>query len=121
MAKPLGDNLTLQTGKPPAGLTPNPNVLPKANYSGQKKVRIVLEDNDNIPPTGQFFGHNGRTYMVQSGVEVDVPMGIIDILNNAVTTVPIIDPKSLQVVGFRHRQRLPYRMVAPVPVPAEAA
>lgn len=106
----LGDNLTLQDGKLPL----NPNKPPPAMLKGVKKIRIILEDNENIPPTGLFIGWNGKTYMLKTGVEVDVPMPLIEILNNAVVSVPIVNPDTLQVMGSRNRMRFPYRLVNPV-------
>lgn len=74
-------------------------------------VRIILEENDSIPPTGQFFGVNGRSYMLRPGVEAEVPQGIIDVLDNAVTSSPIIDPDTQKVIGYRNAMRYPYRRI----------
>jgi len=76
-----------------------------------KTVRIILEENDNIPPTGQFFGVNGRSYMLKPGMEADVPQGLIDVLDNAVTSTAIIDPDTRKVIGYRNAMRYPYRRV----------
>jgi len=76
-----------------------------------KTVRIVLEENDNIPPTGLFVGENGRGYLIRAGEEVDLPLGVIEILTNAVTSVPTVDPQSLQVVGYREKSLYPFRIV----------
>ena len=84
---------------------------PPKEVSSPKTVRIILEENDNIPPTVQFFGLNGRGYILRAGVEVDVPLGIIDILDNAVETRPIIDPNSRRPVGYTDRRRYSYRRV----------
>lgn len=76
-----------------------------------KTTRIILEENDNIPPTGQFFGVNGRSYILKAGVEAEVPQGIIDILDNAVMSAAIIDPETRKVVGYRNAMRYPYRVI----------
>jgi hypothetical protein len=76
-----------------------------------KTIRIVLEENDNIPPTGLFVGENGRGYLIRAGEEVDVPPGVVEILTNAVTSVPTVDPQSLQVIGYREKMLYPYRIV----------
>jgi hypothetical protein len=81
----------------------------------EKRIRIVLEQNDNIPPTGQFFGLNGKGYMLKPGLEADVPPGIVSILNDAVMSVPNIDPNTKQVVSFQDRLRFPYRIIAVLP------
>jgi hypothetical protein len=78
-----------------------------------KTVRIVLEENDNIPPTGLFVGENGRGYLIRAGEEVDVPAGIVEILTNATQAVPTVDPQSLQVVGYREKSLYPFRIVQP--------
>ena len=76
-----------------------------------KTVRIILEENDNIPPTGLFVGENGRGYLIRAGEEVDVPPGVLEILANAITSVPTVDPQSLQVIGYREKMMYPYRVV----------
>lgn len=76
-----------------------------------KTVRVVLEENDNIPPTGLFVGENGRGYLIRAGEEVELPLGVLEILSNAVTSVPTVDPQSLQVIGYREKMLYPYRVV----------
>lgn len=73
-------------------------------------VKIMLEDTDRIPPTGQFFGINGKCYMLRAGEEAMVPRGIIDILKNAVESHPVKDGLN-RVVGQRSRMRFPYRLI----------
>lgn len=90
---------------------PEPVKAP-APYQGPR-VRIVLEDNDQIPPTGQFFGHNGRGFILRSGEAADVPPEIIDILNHAQWDAPIVDEQTRQIIGYRRRLRFPYRMLKP--------
>lgn len=80
----------------------------------ERRVRIVLEENDNIPPTGQFISGNGRTFVLRPGEEADVPMTVINILNDAIQSVPQIDPSTRQVVAYRSRLRFPYRVIQPV-------
>ena len=76
-----------------------------------KTVRIILEENDNIPPTGLFVGENGRGYLIRPGEEVDIPTGVLEILTNAVVSVPTIDPQSLQVIGYREKMLYPHRII----------
>lgn len=87
---------------------------------GAERVRIVLEDNDGIPPTGQFFQIGGtdeqgnrfeRAYILRPGVEAEVPVELLDILDHAVMSVPQIDHDTNQVIGYRDRLRFPYRFV----------
>jgi len=77
----------------------------------ERKVRIVLEENDNIPPTGQFIAINGRTFVLRPGEETEVPIAVLNVLNDAVQDVPHIDPTTRQVIGYRKRHRFPYRIV----------
>ena len=76
----------------------------------ERRVRIILEENDNIPPTGQFFGAQGIGYVLRPGEEADVPMSIISILNTAIMSTPVLD-SGQRVVGYRDRLRFPYRVI----------
>jgi hypothetical protein len=75
------------------------------------RVRIILEENDEIPPTGLFLGLNGKGFLIRPGEEVDVPMGVKEILDHAVMSAPQMDPATKQIVGYRERMRYPYRLV----------
>jgi hypothetical protein len=76
----------------------------------ERRVRIMLEESDQIPPTGQFFGVQGKGYVLRPGEAADVPMSIIGILNTAVMSVPVKDAGD-RVVGYRDKLRFPYRVV----------
>ena len=105
----------------PARVDAPPERAPaSAPYQGPR-VRIVLEDNDNIPPTGQFFGHNGRGFILRSGEEADVPPELIGILNDAVWDAPIVDSQTQQIIGYRKRLRFPYRILGTVAAVSPAA
>lgn len=75
------------------------------------RIWLVLEENENIPRGGQFFGYNGAAFMLKPGVKANVPTGILNILNDAVMAVPVVDPQSLTVVDWRKKLRYPYRIV----------
>lgn len=81
-----------------------------AGVDTERRVKIMLEDNDQIPPTGQFISINGRTFMLQSGVEVEVPECVLDVLDHAIMSVPVVDGTN-SVVGYRDRLRFPYRVI----------
>lgn len=76
----------------------------------ERRVRIVLEDNDAIPPGGQFASVDGRPFLLQSGVEMDAPISLLDVLDHAITSVPVCD-ENRNVIGYRDRLRFPYRVV----------
>lgn len=75
------------------------------------KVKIILEENEDIPPTGLFLGLNGVGYIIRPGEEVEVPLGIKEILDHAVMSAPQMDPSTKQIIGYRERMRYPYRLV----------
>lgn len=76
----------------------------------ERRTRIILEDNDQIGPNGQFFGANGKGYMLKPGEEADVPDSILNILDTAVTSIPVVDGSNT-VIGYRDRLRFPYRVM----------
>lgn len=80
-----------------------------ASLAAEGRVRIVLEENDEIPPTGQYIGLNGVGYLLVPGEPADVPRGVISVLNAAVRDKPITQDG--RIVGYRQALRFPYRVV----------
>jgi hypothetical protein len=78
---------------------------------GVEYVTIVLEEGNDIPPTGLFLGHNGRSYMISPGEPVDVPDFLLGILDHAVMSAPVVDTQTQQIRGYRNRMKYPYRRV----------
>lgn len=74
------------------------------------RVRIMLEDNDNIPPGGQFISIDGVPYLLQPNMEADVPVNVLDVLDHAIMSVPVTD-ENRNVIGYRDRLRFPYRVI----------
>ena len=75
-----------------------------------RRLRILLEENENIPPGGQFFGVNGRGYLLRPGEEAEVPEEVIEVLNNAIMSTPVLDGQQ-SVIGYRDKLRFPYRVL----------
>lgn len=99
----IGSNLEPDT---PAVKTRKPKTVTPSGT-----VKIILEENEDIPPTGLFVGLNGRGYLIRPGEPVDVPLGVKEILDHAVMSAPQVDPATRQVLGYRERMRYPYRLV----------
>jgi len=49
----------------------------------------MLEESDDIPPTGQFIGVNGRGYILKAGEPAEAPVELLAVLDAAVISVPI--------------------------------
>ena len=81
-------------------------VITKRNW-----VKIQIEENENVAPSGMFVSLNGVAYLIKPGVPVDVPPGVLEVLNNAVEKMAVIDPQTRQVIGYRDRMRYPYRVI----------
>ena len=86
--------------------------IPAKGITPAERTWIILEENDEIPPTGQFIGHNGDGYLLKPGEPAHVPNCILEILDHAVASVPVVDPQTKKVVGHRDKMRFPYRRVA---------
>ena len=74
-----------------------------------KRVKIILEETAEIPPTGQFIGFNGVGYVLRPGEAAEVPEGLLNVLDDAIMSVPIINGDT--VVGYRDKLRFPYRVL----------
>ncbi len=79
---------------------------------GERKFRIVLEENDQIPPTGQFLSVNGEAIVIKPGEEVTVKQKFLHVLENALASMPIVGDDQ-RVIGYRDRMRMPFRNLGP--------
>lgn len=87
-------------------------VQKKAPVGLPATIRIILEENEVIPPTGLFISHNGHAYMIKPGEPVNIPVELKEILDNAVISTPQLDTATGQVLSYRDRMRYPYRVVS---------
>lgn len=106
----LFDDVEANIDATPAAKTRKPRAATSTASAGDR-VTIILEESDDIPPTGQFIGLNGVGYLIRPGEEVTVPRGVVEILEHAVISMPTIDPQTKQVIGHRDRMRYPFRIV----------
>ena len=95
-----------------------PQNIPDEPIKVQRKAKgmpayktIILEENENIPPTGLYVGVNGRGYLIRPGEKVHVPVAVIEVLRNAVTASPVTDPTTRRVLGHRNKTRYPFNIV----------
>lgn len=73
---------------------------------------IILDENDDIPPSGLPLSVNGEAIMILPSVPVKVPNRYIEVLDNAVIAKPVIDPVTRQPIDWRPQPRFPYRRVS---------
>lgn len=93
----------------PANIDQDANIAVEVSPT-ERRVKIMLEESDTIPPGGQFFGVQGKGFKLRAGVEAEVPESIINILDSAVMSVPILDEGN-RVTGYRDKLRFPYRVI----------
>lgn len=91
---------------------PDLSMMHAAPNVREGRTWVILAENKNIPRGGQFFGCNGSTYLLRPGRAAHVPNGLIDILDNAIESIPIVDPDTLIIVEYRDQLRYPYRVVS---------
>lgn len=77
----------------------------------EERVKIILEEKDEIPPTGQFFGINGTGYILRPGEIAEVPMSLVNLLDDLVELKTETDPVTKQPMAPRPRHRFSYRIV----------
>lgn len=73
----------------------------------RKTIIIQPSDTDNQPV---FVGLNGKGFAIPRGIEVTVPIGVIDILSSAVKRVPVKDGTN-RISGWKDAQMYPFSIV----------
>ena len=76
----------------------------------EKRVKLTVQDSEETPGEGDtkrhFFGHNGRSWAIPMGIEVNVPEGVINVIKDAKVSIPVIDPVTKKATGaMRDRNR----------------
>jgi hypothetical protein len=94
----------------PVGVPSGNDTSELGRQRAEKKVVIIVEENDHTPPNGHFVGVNGVGYQIQTGKEVTVPLSVLEVLDNAKESVPVTNEEK-SVIGYRDRLRVPYRVV----------
>ena len=82
----------------------------KRLLSEQRKVRIVIPSGRDIHERCPVpVAVNGREYLIVRDKEVDVPQSVINVLNDAVESVPVEDGDGpIKRVVFKQAQRFAY-------------
>jgi len=83
---------------------------PPVEKAAVKRVKIIIQpsDTDNQPV---FVGVNGIGYAIKRGHEVSVPIGVVDVLNGAVKSIPVKDDNN-RIVGWKDAQMYPFSIVS---------
>lgn len=114
----LGDEVPDEFREPAVvARKPKKDLPPELAVKLQERIWIVLEDNDDIPPGGQFIGVDGAAFNLVPNEEAWVPVGICNVLDAAVKSIPVQDDLTRQIVGWKNRLRFPYRIVRDKPAP----
>lgn len=70
---------------------------------------IKLNDNDEMPPTGQFFQVNGRFFILKAEMWHRVPSFLLSMIDEAITEKPVTNENN-QLVGTRPQKRFTYEV-----------
>ncbi len=84
------------------------NKAPKVPES-PKRVRVILDEGGEQDLPYVFISLNGVAYKVQRGVEVELPVELLEILDHAVMTVMVKDQNNRYTP--RKIMRFPYRVL----------
>ena len=87
------------------------NLTKTKSFDPEERVRIILEESEEIPPTGLPVGVNGEICYIKPGEEVALKRKFIEVLNKAETEVPIVNPQTRAIEGYRKKLRFPYRVL----------
>lgn len=95
--------------------TKTANPAPADMKAALQKVIINVSLGADNEPRRQFIGWDGRDYEIERGKDIQVPRGLLEVLDNAVIGVPEAydqnDPSKVRMVD---RKRFPYTIVGTV-------
>ena len=111
----LGDNLSSVLDDEPIKPTQKAGRPKAAKAEAEELVWIILEDNEQVPPGGQFIQVGSgdgptRSFLLKAGVEAHVPRCVVDVLDHAIMSIPVKDEFD-SVIGYKDRLRFPYRLL----------
>lgn len=110
----LGSNLF---SEPVPASKPRKAAAKNVSKADTDRTWIVVEENEDIPPTGLPLSVNGEACMVFPGEAVHLQNRYKEVLDHAIISVPQRD-SSERVVGSRERHRFPYRLATPAEIEA---
>lgn len=105
-AKPVTGKRVAVKGSPRARPVP----VEPSQSGAPKFYRVVMDDVDGYSPGGQFFGINGRAWMLQGGRTYVIPEALKTVLDQALESVAVLNPDTRRIEGYRNRLRFPYRV-----------
>jgi len=111
----MSDDLKIDSDVNPADWdTPVETKPAKKKATGKnaavKKTWIVLQKNDDIPPSGLFIGHNGTGYNLKASKKVEVPNFLLNVLDDAVVNKPVVGDNG-RISHYEASPRFPYTVV----------
>lgn len=107
----LGTNIEARDADLGTNVVQAPTRTPRAKKAAEglpATRRVILEENDNIPPTGLFVGVNGQGFLIKPGEAVDLPVSVLEVLDNSITSTPVRSQDG-EVLGYRDKTQYPYR------------
>jgi len=109
----MNDDLKIEADLPleePPAKRPAKAAPAKNKRDDVPRTRIILQKNDDIPPSGLFIGHNGVGYNLKPSKEVDVPDFLLNVLDDAVVKKPVIGDNG-RISHYEDSPRFPYTVV----------
>ena len=109
-----------QAGRPPKKIEPelvegeeaaNDEVVLKdvKKTGGQKKYRIIIDEQDNTDKNQSVFATDGsgKPYLIPRGIEVVVPVGVVNVIKESVYTITSTDENGNKAERYvkRHAMR----------------